>query len=127
MDVRKKVFLLAGIIFLLCFAGSAISVEFWGSKNSNKYHYPNCVWALKINKSNLIIFNSPEEARNAGYIPCKVCKPPIASAENPDKYAMNKVERGRGCCSWHGGVCGCINGRVLCCDGTLSPTCRCNE
>lgn len=31
----------------------------------------------------------------------------------------------RGCCSWHGGVCGCSNGRVLCCDGTLSPTCTC--
>lgn len=32
---------------------------------------------------------------------------------------------GRGCCSWHGGVCGCSNGRALCCDGQLSPTCGC--
>ncbi len=32
----------------------------------------------------------------------------------------------RGCCSWHGGVCGCSSyGRVICCDGVLSPTCRC--
>lgn len=31
----------------------------------------------------------------------------------------------RGCCSWHKGVCGCRNGRVVCCDGTLSPTCTC--
>lgn len=31
----------------------------------------------------------------------------------------------RGCCSRHKGVCGCRNGRVLCCDGTLSPTCTC--
>ncbi len=31
----------------------------------------------------------------------------------------------RGCCSKHKGVCGCRNGRVLCCDGTLSPTCTC--
>lgn len=30
-----------------------------------------------------------------------------------------------GCCSWHGGVCGCIGGRVVCCDGTFSPTCTC--
>lgn len=30
-----------------------------------------------------------------------------------------------GCCSWHGGVCGCSSGRALCCDGTLSPTCGC--
>lgn len=32
----------------------------------------------------------------------------------------------RGCCSWHGGVCGCSNGRAQCCDGTLSPTCGCD-
>ena len=30
-----------------------------------------------------------------------------------------------GCCSWHGGVCGCSGGRALCCDGTPSPTCGC--
>jgi len=32
-----------------------------------------------------------------------------------------------GCCSWHQGVCGCKNGRQLCCDGTMSPTCMCGE
>lgn len=32
---------------------------------------------------------------------------------------------GRGCCSSHGGVCGCQNGRSKCCDGTLSPSCQC--
>lgn len=32
---------------------------------------------------------------------------------------------GRGCCSSHGGVCGCQNGRSKCCDGTLSPSCHC--
>jgi len=30
-----------------------------------------------------------------------------------------------GCCSWHGGVCGCSNGRKTCCDGETSPSCRC--
>lgn len=30
-----------------------------------------------------------------------------------------------GCCSWHGGVCGCSNGRKACCDNTLSPSCKC--
>jgi hypothetical protein len=33
---------------------------------------------------------------------------------------------GRGCCSWHGGECGCSGGRVVCCDGTFSPTCTCH-
>jgi hypothetical protein len=33
----------------------------------------------------------------------------------------------RGCCSWHGGVCGCdtSTGSQLCCDGTDSPSCGC--
>ncbi len=31
----------------------------------------------------------------------------------------------RGCCSWHKGVCGCSGGRIICCDGTLSPSCGC--
>lgn len=34
----------------------------------------------------------------------------------------------RGCCSWHGGVSGrCYQGRVVCNDGTLSPSCRCQS
>ena len=32
---------------------------------------------------------------------------------------------GRGCCSHHGGVCGCNAGRAVCCDGKLSPSCPC--
>lgn len=31
-----------------------------------------------------------------------------------------------GCCSWHDGVCGCSNGRAVCCDGSLSPSCGCD-
>lgn len=39
---------------------------------------------------------------------------------------LQKDELGqRGCCSWHGGVCGCSGGSVVCCDNTYSPTCSC--
>lgn len=37
---------------------------------------------------------------------------------------FNVFERS-GCCSHHGGVCGCSAGRARCCDGTLSPSCGC--
>ena len=31
-----------------------------------------------------------------------------------------------GCCSHHGGVCGCgSNRRTICCDGNFSPSCGC--
>lgn len=38
---------------------------------------------------------------------------------------LNNDQR-RGCCSHHGGVCGCSHGRALCCDRTLSPSCGCD-
>lgn len=31
-----------------------------------------------------------------------------------------------GCCSHHGGVCGCSGGSDLCCDGAASPSCGCH-
>ena len=46
-----------------------------GSRKSDKYHRPGCKWAKKIKPGNLVKFKSKEEARNAGYVPCKVCKP----------------------------------------------------
>ena len=42
-----------------------------------------------------------------------------------DEHSLFSVER-RGCCSHHGGVCGCEKGRALCCDGRLSPSCGCD-
>ena len=39
----------------------------------------------------------------------------------------NSAFSGQGCCSWHDGECGCVNGRIKCCDGTLSPTCKCDD
>jgi hypothetical protein len=41
------------------------------------------------------------------------------------EHSLLSVER-RGCCSHHGGVCGCDKGRALCCDGRLSPSCGCD-
>jgi len=46
-----------------------------GSASSLKYHYSCCQWAKKISPANLIMFNSSQDARNQGYVPCKVCCP----------------------------------------------------
>jgi hypothetical protein len=40
---------------------------------------------------------------------------------SPDCNVLNR----RGCCSHHGGVCGCSGGRAVCCDGSFSPSCGC--
>jgi hypothetical protein len=53
------------------------SGPFVGSINSDIYHYPWCQWAKKILPENEVWFNTAQEARDAGYRPCKVCNPPI--------------------------------------------------
>ena len=129
--MRKTILLLS---ILLLFIPAAISAEFWASKKSNKYHYPTCIWAQKIKPTNLIIFASPEEAVKAGYVPCKVCRPPL-----PKKTSMNKptqrfyaqsgqkenIER-RGSAPGTEASAVAAWSRALCCDGTLSPSCGCD-
>jgi len=44
--------------------------KFVGSVNSNKYHWPDCVWAKKIAPQNQIWFSSESEAQAAGYVRC---------------------------------------------------------
>src|SRR5258708_33650241 len=39
----------------------------------------------------------------------------------------NPTFAAQGCCSTHGGVAGCAGPRLLCKDGTLSPTCSCQD
>jgi micrococcal nuclease len=46
-----------------------------GSITSKKYHLPDCRYAQKIKPENLISFQSIEDARDQGYLPCKVCNP----------------------------------------------------
>ena len=68
------------LFFILVAASAAFSGEFWGSAKSDVYHYPDCRYARKITPIYLIKFPSPEEARDVGYRPCKVCKPPYGSS-----------------------------------------------
>lgn len=54
---------------------------------------------------------------------------PIAPVcyQSPQDDNAPSLLAGRGCCSHHKGQCGCEGGRVVCCDGTLSPSCRCEK
>ena len=57
---------------------TAAGYKYVASNKAKKYHYPDCQWAKKIKPANRVTFNSAKEARQAGYVPCKVCKPPIS-------------------------------------------------
>ena len=49
---------------------------YMGAKNSSIYHQPNCSLIRKVNPLDRKMFNSVKDAVNAGYLPCKICKPP---------------------------------------------------
>jgi len=43
---------------------------FVASKNSNKYHWPNCSAAKRISSENQVWFSSETEAQSTGYVRC---------------------------------------------------------
>jgi len=78
--IKKKHLFLAITLVIAVLAVTvalALDYKYVGSKNSNKYHYPTCRAAQKIKPENLVTFKSAKEAQAAGYVPCKLCKPPL--------------------------------------------------
>jgi micrococcal nuclease len=55
---------------------SCSDISIVGSKLSTKYHCSCCLKVKEIESTNLIKFNSSQDARDQGYVPCKVCCPP---------------------------------------------------
>lgn len=78
--LKRKGSLLVSLLIILSLvfvsAALALDYKYVGSKNSDKYHYPSCKWAMKIKPENLVTFKSVKEAKEKGYVACKVCKPP---------------------------------------------------
>ena len=48
-------------------------IVYHGNRKSHKFHKPSCRWYNCKNCTK--IFNSRQDAINAGYVPCKICKP----------------------------------------------------
>jgi len=69
-----------------------------------------------------------------GFQPGTSLQAPVAELAAQPTIAVDQLCLGsettpakRGCCSHHKGVCGCKDGRDVCCDGEFSPTCTCHE
>ena len=74
----KIVFVTSVVLFVFLFTkAGAANYKYVVPAKSNKYHYPSCRWARKFSSKNWVTFHSAKDALGAGYIPCKVCKPPI--------------------------------------------------
>jgi len=133
--MKRTVTFAAVTAAVLLFSATASAAEYWASKQSNKYHYPTCIWAMRIAPENLIKFPTPEAAVRAGYGPCKVCRPPFslragfdtphAGRQTLRPVAGDDAGQRIECCKRHRGVCGCRYGKAVCCDGTSGRACPC--
>lgn len=54
---------------------SSSADKYIGNSNSKKFHIPGCRWAGEISPENRVQFSTRTEALEAGYQPCKTCKP----------------------------------------------------
>lgn len=54
------------------FAQSTVPA-FVGNRASKVFHRPTCRLVLKIKPENTVWYANREEARKAGYTPCKIC------------------------------------------------------
>ncbi len=77
MPRRKRLLLtLLLLAWLSPAALLALDYKYVGSKDSLIYHYPTCYFARLIKPAHLRTFQSASEAKKAGYLPCRSCKPP---------------------------------------------------
>ena len=72
----KKFFVaLVAVGVLTASFATVLASNYVGNANSRKFHFANCSFVGKMNPNNRVSFNSRDEAINAGYVPCKRCKP----------------------------------------------------
>lgn len=98
--MKKKWGVAIAVALIVMFVASSFAekenAKYYGSKKSDKYHRESCRYVKKIKAENLIEFHSVKEAREAGYIACKVCKPPIKdSSEEKRRKEPDKARRTR--------------------------------
>ena len=79
---------------------------------------------LKLTLAIVFISSSPSPSPNPSQTVPSLQKIPSTEG-NGRTFATAEEAMQSGCCSHHGGVCGCGDGRKICCDGVASPTCTC--
>jgi len=51
---------------------------------------------------------------------------PVGTSPQRESLAI-QIKMSSGCCTYNGGICGCSDGRLICCDGTYDYNCSCNH
>lgn len=73
--MKKFIAAVVTVIIMTTAFATVLASSYVGNANSRKFHFANCSTLKKMNPANRVNFNTRDEAINAGYIPCKRCKP----------------------------------------------------
>jgi len=76
MKKYLKTITIVNCLFVLLSFAVLASDKYVSSKYSVYYHKQSCKKARKIDPLIKVIYNSPNEALEAGKRPCQICKPP---------------------------------------------------
>lgn len=68
----KKIITLATLATLLL---SSAAFAYVGNSHSHKFHIEGCRAEQKIRADHRVYFETRDEALNAGYTPCGICRP----------------------------------------------------
>jgi O-6-methylguanine DNA methyltransferase len=74
-EAKREVLTLEGIDTSGLERMAGRGLRYTGSDSTNIYCYPSCRHARRTTARHEVRFHSAEEARDAGYRPCKVCRP----------------------------------------------------
>ena len=95
--VTRQFFLAS--IFISLFTTFLYAGEYAGEKlvaayYSDRYHVASCKIAKKIHPDDLVVYKSPEEAVEAGLVPCKKCNPPVPKDKtNAQKFNFGSKKK----------------------------------
>jgi O-6-methylguanine DNA methyltransferase len=74
-EAKREVLELEGIDVEALERAAGAGVRYTGSDSTNIYCYPSCRHARRTSARHEVLFHSAQEAREAGYRPCRVCRP----------------------------------------------------
>jgi micrococcal nuclease len=75
-NMKRKLaalFVLAAVV--ATFATTALASTYVANASTGKFHYSDCRYVNRMNESNKVYYDDRDEVINAGYVPCKVCRP----------------------------------------------------
>jgi len=75
--------------------GDLDSKVYVANRNSDLFHNPSCKWVERIDKRNMLVFDTRSEALANNYHPCKACHPGVGKKKDETSLTVATDEQMR--------------------------------